>query len=83
MREQSSPLVQPKTERQKLYLNALKTSPQTIVLGPAGTGKTYLAASYAAELYLNKQVDKVIVTRPHVAVGPGLGFLKGDLTEKT
>ena len=83
MREQNNPLVQPKTERQKLYLNALKTSPQTIVLGPAGTGKTYLAASYAAELYLNKQVDKVIVTRPHVAVGQGLGFLKGDLTEKT
>ena len=83
MRESQAPLVQPKTERQKLYLNALKTSPQTIVLGPAGTGKTYLAASYAAELYLSKQVDKVIVTRPHVAVGPGLGFLKGDLTEKT
>jgi phosphate starvation-inducible PhoH-like protein len=53
------------------------------VLGPAGTGKTYITATYAADLYVTKQIDKIVITRPHVAVGKELGFLKGDLTEKT
>ncbi len=76
------PELTPKTETQRLYLNALKTSPQTIVLGPAGTGKTYLAASYAAQLYLSRNIDKIVITRPHVAVGKDLGFLPGSVLDK-
>ena len=73
----------PKTTKQKEFLDALKVSNQVFVLGPAGTGKTYVTATYAADLYTTKQIDKIVITRPHVAVGKELGFLKGDLTEKT
>ena len=72
-----------KTPKQKEFLDALKVSSQVFVLGPAGTGKTYVTATYAADLYTTKQIDKIVITRPHVAVGKELGFLKGDLTEKT
>ena len=73
----------PRTEKQREFLAALKSSRQVFVLGPAGTGKTYITATYAADLYVTKQIDKIVITRPHVAVGKELGFLKGDLTEKT
>lgn len=73
----------PRNENQKLYIDALNSSSQVIVFGPAGTGKTYVAATHAANLYLTKQIDKIIITRPHIAVGVGLGFLKGDLEDKT
>jgi phosphate starvation-inducible PhoH-like protein len=73
----------PKTPKQKDLVEALKTSRQVFILGPAGTGKTYVTATYAADLYTLKEVDKIVITRPHVAVGKELGFLKGDLTEKT
>jgi phosphate starvation-inducible PhoH-like protein len=73
----------PKTEKQKELLDALKESSQVFILGPAGTGKTYVTATYAADLYTTKEIDKIVITRPHVAVGKELGFLKGDLQEKT
>lgn len=73
----------PKTDNQGLYIDALKDSSQVVVFGPSGTGKTYVVSSYAASLYNLKMIDKIVVTRPHVAVGVGLGFLKGDLEEKT
>ena len=73
----------PKTEKQKELLDALKSSSQVFILGPAGTGKTYVTATYAADLYTTKEIDKIVITRPHVAVGKELGFLKGDLQEKT
>ena len=73
----------PRTEKQREFLAALKSSRQVFVLGPAGTGKTYVTATYAADLYVTKQIDKIVITRPHVAVGKELGFLKGDLTENT
>ena len=73
----------PKTERQKELVEALQNSQQIFILGPAGTGKTYVTATYAADLYTTKDIDKIVITRPHVAVGKELGFLKGDLTEKT
>ena len=76
------PPLEPKTESQKRYLNALKTSPQTIVLGPAGTGKTYIAASYASQMYLDKTIEKIVITRPHVSVGKEIGFLPGNVLEK-
>jgi phosphate starvation-inducible PhoH-like protein len=73
----------PKTDKQKELLDALKESSQVFILGPAGTGKTYVTATYAADLYTTKEIDKIVITRPHVAVGKELGFLKGDLQEKT
>jgi phosphate starvation-inducible PhoH-like protein len=73
----------PKTDKQKELLDALKASSQVFILGPAGTGKTYVTATYAADLYTTKEIDKIVITRPHVAVGKELGFLKGDLQEKT
>ena len=76
-------LLTPKTENQKLYIEALQEASQVLVFGPAGTGKTYVVSSFAASLYNTKQVDKIVITRPHVAVGKDLGYLKGDLEEKT
>ncbi|MDB4323451.1 PhoH family protein [Akkermansiaceae bacterium] len=73
----------PRTDNQGKLLQALADSSQVFILGPAGTGKTYVTATYAADLYTLKEVDKIVVTRPHVAVGKELGFLKGDLHEKT
>ena len=73
----------PKTDKQKELLEALQSSRQVFILGPAGTGKTYVTATYAADQYTLKNIDKIVITRPHVAVGKELGFLKGDLTEKT
>lgn len=75
--------ITPKTQKQGDLLKALQESRQVFILGPAGTGKTYVTATYAADLYTTKEIDKIVITRPHVAVGKELGFLKGDLTEKT
>ncbi len=72
-----------KTDKQKDLLDALRGNKQVFILGPAGTGKTYVTATYASDLYITKQIDKIVITRPHVAVGKELGFLKGDLNEKT
>ena len=73
----------PKTDKQAEFLDALKSSSQVLVLGPAGTGKTYVTATYAADLYTLKEIDKIVITRPHVAVGKDIGFLPGTLEEKT
>lgn len=72
-----------KTAKQQDLINALKSSTQVFILGPAGTGKTYVTATYAADLYTLKKIDKIVITRPMVSVGKELGFLKGDLQEKT
>jgi len=72
----------PKTPRQKTYIDAIKYYEQIIVLGPAGTGKTYIAATMAADMYTLKQIDKIIITRPNVASGRPLGFRPGDMQEK-
>jgi phosphate starvation-inducible protein PhoH and related proteins len=74
--------LEPLNDNQGLYLQALKTSNQVIVLGPSGTGKTYMAASYAANQYLMKKINKIIITRPAVSVGKSLGALPGTLEEK-
>jgi len=73
----------PRTDKQKEFIDALSSSSQVFVLGPAGTGKTYVTATVASDLYTTKTIDRIVITRPHVAVGKELGFLKGDLTEKT
>jgi phosphate starvation-inducible PhoH-like protein len=74
--------IEPKTEKQKEYLAALRSHSQVIVLGPAGTGKTYVAASFAASLYLSKHINRVILTRPNIAASKSLGFFPGTLHEK-
>lgn len=73
----------PRTDNQQSLLKALGESTQVLILGPAGTGKTYVTATYAADLYTLKEIDKIVITRPHVAVGKDLGFLPGTLEEKT
>tara|TARA_S200002703_G_scaffold23494_2_gene20325 strand:+ start:12493 stop:13212 length:720 start_codon:yes stop_codon:yes gene_type:complete len=73
----------PLTGNQKALWGSLKESSQVFVLGPAGTGKTYVTATYASDLYILKQIDKIVITRPHVAVGKDLGYLPGSLEEKT
>src|SRR5258708_38582186 len=64
------------------YLDALAMSPQVVVLGPAGTGKTWIAATHAADLYRSRQISKVILTRPNVPCGRSLGFFPGSLEDK-
>jgi phosphate starvation-inducible protein PhoH and related proteins len=64
------------------YLDALRNSPQVVVLGPAGTGKTWIAATHAADLYRQRRIAKIILTRPNVPCGRSLGFFPGSLEEK-
>ena len=64
------------------YLDALRSSPQIIVLGPAGTGKTWIAATHAADLFRSRQIDKIILTRPNVPCGRSLGYFPGTLEDK-
>ena len=71
-----------KTENQVKYIKALSSHNQIIVMGPAGTGKTYIAVTTACNLYLTKNIDKIIVTRPNVSAGKSLGAFPGDLNEK-
>jgi phosphate starvation-inducible protein PhoH and related proteins len=72
----------PMNERQRLYINALETRNQIIVLGPAGTGKTYIAATYAAKMLQEGTIDRIVITRPNVASGNRLGFDPGTALEK-
>lgn len=72
----------PMNDNQKSYINALKNHKQVIVVGPSGTGKTFCAATHAANLYLTKAIQKIIITRPAVSVGKSLGALPGTLEEK-
>lgn len=72
----------PMTDKQKEHIDALNTSSQVLIFGSAGTGKTYVSATYAANEYQLKNINKIVITRPHVSVGKELGFLKGDLEDK-
>jgi phosphate starvation-inducible PhoH-like protein len=72
----------PKTLAQKLYLQSMLDHPVVFGIGPAGTGKTYLAMAAAVNALLKNQVERVILTRPAVEAGEALGFLPGDLREK-
>jgi phosphate starvation-inducible PhoH-like protein len=74
--------VKPLNYIQETYLNAIKTNDIVFGIGSAGTGKTYVAASYAASELFHRRVDKIILTRPNVETGRGLGFLPGTLEEK-
>ncbi len=72
----------PKTAAQAAYLDLLAASDLVFGIGPAGTGKTFLAVAHGASLLLRGEVDRLVVTRPAVEAGERLGFLPGDLTEK-
>jgi phosphate starvation-inducible PhoH-like protein len=74
--------VAPKTKTQAEYLQALASCELVFGLGPAGTGKTFLAVAHGAGLLLRGEVDRLVVSRPAVEAGERLGFLPGDLTEK-
>jgi len=71
-----------KTLGQKTYVKAMKDNTVTFSTGPAGTGKTYLAMAMAVAAYKNKEVERIVLTRPAVEAGEKLGFLPGDLQNK-
>lgn len=71
-----------KTVGQRQYVDAIKSNSITFGIGPAGTGKTYLAVCLAVQAFKQKQVDRIILTRPAVEAGEKLGFLPGDLQTK-
>ena len=74
--------IKPKTLGQKGYVNSIRNRDVVFGIGPAGTGKTYLAVAMAVTAYKNKEVEKIILTRPAVEAGENLGFLPGDLQDK-
>ena len=74
--------IKPKTIGQKQYCNAIKSNTITIGVGPAGTGKTYLAVAMAVTAFRAKEINRIILTRPAVEAGEKLGFLPGDLQSK-
>ena len=74
--------VKPKTLGQKKYIDAIQNNTITFGIGPAGTGKTYLAVAMAVKAFKAKEVSRIILTRPAVEAGEKLGFLPGDLQQK-
>jgi len=74
--------IRPKTSNQKRYVDAIDKNTVTFGIGPAGTGKTYLAMAKAVQSLQSKQVNRIILTRPAVEAGERLGFLPGTLHEK-
>ncbi len=78
----SGKIVRPRTVGQKKYIDAIKGNTIVLGIGPAGTGKTYLAVAMAVKAFRNHQIKKIILTRPAVEAGEKLGFLPGDLQDK-
>ena len=75
-------IISPKTHNQKIYIDAIRANDIVFGIGPAGTGKTYLAVAMAVSALTNNQVRSIILTRPAVEAGEKLGFLPGDLAQK-
>jgi len=75
-------LIEPRTEAQKAYVKALFDNEMVFGIGPAGTGKTYLAVAVAVNMFIEGKVDKIILSRPAVEAGEKLGFLPGDMKDK-
>jgi len=74
--------VKPRSPAQSAYIEMMRANPLTFGIGPAGTGKTYLAAAFAAHMLHEKRVERLILSRPALEAGERLGFLPGDLKEK-
>jgi phosphate starvation-inducible PhoH-like protein len=75
-------IITPKSLNQKKYIDAIRKCDMVIAIGPAGTGKTYLAMAMAVAALMNKEIERIILTRPAVEAGEKLGFLPGDIVEK-
>jgi len=75
-------IIAPKSLTQKLYIESIRKHDIVFGVGPAGTGKTYLAMAMAVSAFVNKEVNRIILTRPAVEAGEKLGFLPGDLAQK-
>lgn len=80
-RRDDTPL-EPLTESQARYIGSIRSNQLTFGMGPAGTGKSFIAASLAADALLERQTERIIITRPVVEAGEELGFLPGELEEK-
>jgi phosphate starvation-inducible PhoH-like protein len=78
----SKKIILPRSEKQKIYVDALKNHKIVMALGPAGTGKTFLAVAVAVTFLLEDRVKKIILSRPAVEAGENLGFLPGDMKDK-
>ena len=74
--------LKPKTQAQKEYVDNIRSTDMVFGIGPAGTGKTYLACAMAISAYKNREIERIILTRPAVEAGERLGFLPGDMQEK-
>ena len=74
--------IKPKTSNQKKFIESVKNNDVVFAVGPAGTGKTYVAVALAVRALKNKEIKRIIITRPAVEAGENLGFLPGDLQEK-
>jgi phosphate starvation-inducible PhoH-like protein len=74
--------IKPKTPNQKHFIDSVKRNDIVFAVGPAGTGKTYIAVALAVRALKNKEIKRIIITRPAVEAGENLGFLPGDLQEK-
>jgi phosphate starvation-inducible PhoH-like protein len=78
----SRKVITPKSKNQKLYIDAIKKYDMVIGIGPAGTGKTYLAMAMALSSYFKKEVSRIVLTRPAIEAGEKLGYLPGTMYEK-
>ncbi|MBK16630.1 MAG: phosphate starvation-inducible protein PhoH [Prochlorococcus sp. SP3034] len=81
-RSKQGKFLRPRTIRQKAYVETIENYDLTFAIGPAGTGKTFLATVLAARLLTEKRIEKIVLTRPAVEAGENLGFLPGDLQQK-
>ena len=82
VRSREGKYLRPRTIRQKAYVDSIENFDLTFGIGPAGTGKTFLATVLAARLLSEKKIEKIVLTRPAVEAGENLGFLPGDLQQK-
>jgi phosphate starvation-inducible PhoH-like protein len=82
IRTSSGRVTRPRTPAQGAYLQMMRDNPLVFGIGPAGTGKTYLAAAFAAHMLQERRIERIILSRPAIEAGERLGFLPGDLNEK-
>ena len=81
-RSQRGKLLRPRTLRQKTYVEAMESNDLTFALGPAGTGKTFLATVLGVRMLTERKIERLVLTRPAIEAGERLGFLPGDLQQK-